>query len=59
MKNANQYMTVLNIVRLLTGKPIILCEFGYIGLGEPKSEEEKTALEIAEQSKTFIAKHRK
>ena len=44
LKNANQYMTVLNIVRLLTGKPIILCEFGYIGLGEPKSNAEKKAI---------------
>ncbi len=41
LKNANQYLTVLKIARLLTGKPIILCEFGYIGLGEPKSAKEK------------------
>ena len=46
LKNADQYITVLNYVRKVTGKPIILCEFGYIGLGEPKSEEEK--LEILE-----------
>lgn len=41
LKNANQYLTILKIARLLTGKPIILCEFGYISLGEPKSEREK------------------
>lgn len=44
LKNANQYILVLNYVRRVTGKPIILCEFGYIGLGEPKSEEEKLAI---------------
>ena len=41
LKSADQYILVLNYVRRVTGKPIILCEFGYIGLGEPKSEEEK------------------
>ncbi len=44
LKNADQYITVLNYVRKVTGKPVILCEFGYIGLGEPKSEEEKLAI---------------
>ena len=44
LKSADQYILVLNYVRRVTGKPIILCEFGYIGLGEPKSEEEKKAI---------------
>ena len=44
LKSADQYILVLNFVRRVTGKPIILCEFGYIGLGEPKSEEEKLAI---------------
>ncbi len=44
LKNANQYITILNYVRKVTRKPIILCEFGYIGLGEPKSDVEKKAI---------------
>ena len=44
LKNADQYVTILNFVRKITGKPIILCEFGYIGYGEPKTEEEKIAI---------------
>lgn len=44
LKSADQYLVVLNYVRKVTGKPVILCEFGYIGLGEPKSEEEKLAI---------------
>ena len=44
LKNANQFMTVLNLIRLLTGKPVILCEFGYISLGEPKSTKEKNEI---------------
>lgn len=44
LKNINQFITILSFVRRVTGKPIILCEFGYIGLGEPKSEAEKTAI---------------
>ena len=44
LKNANQFLTILNYVRRVTGKPIVLCEFGYIGLGEPKSEKEKQAI---------------
>jgi hypothetical protein len=41
LKNADQFVTVLKLIRQLTGKPIILCEFGYISLGEPKSNKEK------------------
>ena len=41
LKNADQFVTVLKLIRLLTGKPVILCEFGYIGLGEPKTSSEK------------------
>lgn len=44
LKNANQYITILNYVRKVTRKPIILCEFGYIGLGEPKTQAEKKAI---------------
>ena len=44
LKNADQFVTVLKLIRRLTGKPIILCEFGYIGLGEPKSAKEKKAI---------------
>ncbi len=44
LKNIDQYITLLNFVRRVTGKPVILCEFGYIGLGEPKSAEEKTKI---------------
>ena len=44
LKSADQYLVVLNYVRKITGKPIILCEFGYIGLGETKSEEERLAI---------------
>ncbi len=44
LKNVNQYVTILNFVRRITGKPVIMCEFGYIGLGEPKTNEEKKAI---------------
>lgn len=44
LKNPNQYITILNFVRRITGKPIIMCEFGYIGLGEQKTKEEKQAI---------------
>ena len=45
LKNPNQYITILNFVRRVTGKPIIMCEFGYIGLGEPKTKQEKQEIE--------------
>ena len=44
LKNADLYLTILGYVRMVTGKPIILCEFGYIGLGEPKTDKEKQAV---------------
>ena len=44
LKNPDQLVTLLSFVRKNTGKPIILCEFGYIGYGEPKTEEEKKAI---------------
>lgn len=44
LKNPNQYITILNFVRRITGKPIIMCEFGYIGLGEQKTKAEKQAI---------------
>lgn len=40
----DQYLAILGFVRKITQKPIILCEFGYIGYGEPKNEEEKIAV---------------
>lgn len=40
-KNADMYLTALKYVRFATGKPVMMCEFGYIGLGEPKSAAEK------------------
>ncbi len=44
LKNIDQYTFALKYVRLVTGKPVILCEFGYIGLGEPKTAAEKKAV---------------
>lgn len=44
LKNADQFVTVLGLIRRLTGKPVILCEFGYISLGEPKTDKEKKAI---------------
>lgn len=44
LKKPEQMITILNFVRVITQKPIILCEFGYIGLGEPKTQEEKNAI---------------
>lgn len=40
----DQYIAILGFVRKITQKPIILCEFGYIGYGEPKTDEEKIAV---------------
>lgn len=40
----DHYLIILGFVRRITGKPIIMCEFGYIGYGEPKTEEEKIAV---------------
>ncbi len=44
LKNPNEYIVILNYVRKVTRKPVILCEFGYIGLGEPKTATEKKAI---------------
>lgn len=40
----DQYLAIIGFVRKVTCKPVILCEFGYIGYGEPKTEEEKIAV---------------
>lgn len=40
----DQYLVILGFVRKVTRKPIIMCEFGYIGYGEPKNDEEKIAV---------------
>lgn len=44
LKTPDQFIVILNFVRKVTNKPVILCEFGYIGLGEPKTEEEKAKI---------------
>jgi len=38
------YDVLLRYLWSLTGKPVLLCEFGYIGHGAPKSPEEKRAV---------------
>jgi hypothetical protein len=38
------YDALLNYLWSAAGKPIILCEFGYIGGGAPKTPEEKTSI---------------
>lgn len=43
-KELDQYLAILGFVRKITGKPIIICEFGYIGNGKQKTAEEKTAI---------------
>lgn len=40
----DHYLVILGFVRKVTNKPIIMCEFGYIGYGKPKTEEEKKAV---------------
>ena len=44
LKRADQLVTILRFVREVTGKPIVLCEFGYIGGGAQKSTEEKNEI---------------
>ena len=44
IKNIDTYFAVLNAVRAVTQKPIIMMEFGYIGYGEPKTREEKNRI---------------
>ena len=43
-KNFNMNFEILNLVRLVTQKPIILTEFGYMGSGEPKTRAEKNEI---------------
>lgn len=43
-KELDQYLAVMGFVRKITRKPIIVCEFGYIGNGKQKTEAEKTAI---------------
>ncbi len=43
-KNLEMNFEVMNAVRLATGKPIILTEFGYIGCGEPKTTAQKNEI---------------
>ncbi len=44
VKDINLHMAILQLVRLVTHKPIIMQEFGYIGFGEPKTQAEKTEI---------------
>lgn len=44
LKNSDQIITILSFVRRVTGKPVIVCEFGYIGLGEQKTRAEKNEI---------------
>ncbi|MBR6940883.1 MAG: hypothetical protein IKH65_08760 [Clostridia bacterium] len=37
----NLYQVLLGLIRMVTQKPLILCEFGYIGYGKALTEEEK------------------
>lgn len=43
-KEIDQYLAIIGFVRKITNKPIIMCEFGYIGNGKQKTEEEKIAI---------------
>ena len=43
-KELDQYLAVMGFVRKITRKPIIVCEFGYIGNGKQKTDEEKVAI---------------
>ena len=38
------FIALAGLVHLVTQKPIIYCEFGYMGYGEPKTPEEKIAV---------------
>ena len=38
------FVALAGLVHLISGKPIIYCEFGYMGYGEPKTPEEKVAV---------------
>lgn len=41
VKNIDVHTLILKFIRIITKKPIIMSEFGYIGYGEPKSKAEK------------------
>lgn len=41
VKSLDTYTAVLKAIHAVTRKPLILAEFGYIGCGEPKTDEEK------------------
>ena len=58
LKNPNQYITILNFVRRITGKPIIMCEFGYIGLGEQK-QRKKSRLSLKAMVSAARRRHAK
>ena len=41
VKNINVHLAALKLIRIETGKPILMTEIGYIGYGEPKTAAEK------------------
>ena len=44
IKSIDAYPAIMRLFHIVTGKPILLTEFGYIGCGEPKTAEEKRAI---------------
>ncbi len=66
VKNIDIYFAAMNLIRLVTRKPLIMTEFGYIGYGEPKSDEEKREIlrkygfesldEVKQDVNTFISR---
>lgn len=44
IKSMETFPALIKMIHTVTRKPIIISEFGYIGYGEPKTEEEKTAI---------------
>ena len=43
-KTLDEFIALLQYARKVSGKPILLAEFGYISYGEPKTEDEKAAI---------------
>ena len=44
VKSMETYPALLKMIHAVTGKPLVLAEFGYIGYGEPKTDEEKAEI---------------
>lgn len=66
IKTIGTFPALMRLYHIVTRKPILLTEFGYIGYGEPKTDEEKQAIleqygvhseaEAAEDIDAFIAR---